>query len=63
MCTPLPPCANTALSKHGVGVELLFFGIFRTTVFVVLDVTWRLKTFYRTLPSNDVCFDVILSHS
>jgi hypothetical protein len=61
-CTPSPPCASTALSKHRVG-ELLFLGIFGTTVFGVPDVTWGLKTFYPTLPPNDVCFDVILSHS
>ena len=30
---------------------------------MVPDVTWGLKTFYRTLPPNDVCFDVILRHS
>ena len=59
---PPPPCASTALSKQGVGVELLFLGIFGTTVFVVPDVTWGLKTFYRTLPPNDVCFDMILRH-
>jgi len=47
----------------GVGVEPLFLGIFGTTVFVVPDVTWGLKTVYHTLPPNDVCFDVILSHS
>ena len=61
--TPPPPCASTALSKHGVGVELPFLGIFGTTVFVVPDVTWGLKTVYHTLPPHDVCFDVILSHS
>ena len=44
--------------RQGGGV-----GIFGTTVFVVSDVTWGLKTFYRTLPPNDVCLDVILSHS
>ena len=26
--TPPPPCASTALSKHGVGVEPLFLGNF-----------------------------------
>jgi hypothetical protein len=46
-----------------VGVEPLFLGIFGTTVFVVPDVTWGLKTVYHTLPADDVCFDVILSHS
>ena len=61
--TPPPPCASTALSKHGVGVEPPFLGICGTTVFVVPDVTWSLKPFYHTLPPDDVCFDVILSHS
>ena len=61
--TPPPPCASTALSKHGVGVEPLFLGIFGTTVFVVPNVTWGLDTLYHTLPTDDVCFDVILSHS
>ena len=37
--------------------------IFGTTVLGVPHVTWGLKTFYHTLPPNDVCFDVILSHS
>ena len=60
---PPPPCTSTALSKHGVGVEPLFLGIFGTTVFVVPYVTWGLKTVYHTLPPDDVCFDVILSHS
>ena len=54
--TPPPPYASTALSKHGVGVELPFVGIFGTTVFVVPDVTWGLKTVYHTLPPDDVCF-------
>ena len=61
--TPPPPYASTALSMHGVGVELPFLGIFGTTVFVVPDVTWGLKTVYHTLPPDDVCFDMILSHS
>ena len=61
--TPPPPCTSTALSKHGVGVEPRFLGILGTTVFVVPDVTWGLKTVYHTLPPDDVCFDVILSHS
>ena len=60
LTTPPPPCA---LSKHGVGVELPFLGIFGTAVFVVPDVTWGLKTVYHTLPPDDVCFDMILSHS
>ena len=60
---PPPPCAGTALSKHGVDVEPLFLGIFGTTVFVVPYVTWGLKTFYRTLPPNDVYFEVILRYS
>ena len=51
------------MAKHGVGVEPLFIGIFGATVLGVPDVTWSLKTFYNTLPPNDVCFDVILSHS
>ena len=46
-----------------MGVEPLFLGIFGTTVFVVPDVTWGLKTVYHTLPPDDVCFDVIASHS
>ena len=58
-----PPCASTALSKHGVGVEPLFLGIFGTTAFVVPDVTWCLKTFYHTLPPDNVCFDVMLRYS
>ena len=62
-CTPPPPCASTALSKPGVGVEPLFLGIFGTTVFEVSDVARDLNTFYRTLPPDNVCFDVILSHS
>ena len=49
-CTPPPPCASTALSKHRVGVEPLFLGVFGTTAFVVPDVTWGLKAFYHTLP-------------
>ena len=61
--TPPPPCASTALSKHGVGVEPLFLGISGTTVLGVPDVTWGSKTVYHTLPPDDVCFDVILSHS
>ena len=61
--TPPPPCASTALSRHRVGVEPLFSGIFGTSVFVVPHVRWGLKPFYRTLQSNDVCFDAILSHS
>ena len=60
---PPPPCASTAWSKHGVGIEPPFLGIFGTTVFVVPDVTWGLKTVYHTLPPDDVCFDMILSHS
>ena len=60
---PPPPCASTACSKHGVGIEPPFLGIFGTTVFVVPDVTWGLKTVYHTLPPDDVCFDMILSHS
>ena len=63
LCTPPPPCASTALSEHGVGVEPLVLGIFGTTVFVVPDVTWGLKSFYHTLPRTGVCFDVILRHS
>ena len=63
MVPPPPPGASMALSKHGVGVEPLFLGIFGTTVFVVPDVTWGLKTVYHTLPLDDVCFDVILSQS
>ena len=63
MGTPPPPCASTALSKHGVGVEPLFLRIFGTIVFVFSDVTWVLKTIYDTLQPDDVCFEVILSHS
>ena len=57
------PCASPALSKHGVGVEPLFLGIFGSTVFVVPYITWCSETFHRTLPPDDVFFDVILSHS
>ena len=58
---PWPPCASTALSKHAVGVEPLFEGIFGTSVFVVPHVRRGLK--HRTLQANGVCFDVILNHS
>ena len=37
MCRALldlrPPCTNMGLSKHGVGVELLFLGVFGAAVF------------------------------
>ena len=56
---PLPlaqarPCLSTGWP--------LFLGIFGTTVFVVPDVTWGLKTVYHTLPPDDVVL-MILSHS
>ena len=50
------------MAQHGLGVEHLLLVIFGTTVSVVPYVKYGLQTFYHTLPPNDVCFDLIVSH-
>jgi len=63
---PYPP---SPLRKHGLveaqggRLNRCFLGIFETTVFGVPDVRLGLKPFYRTLPPDAICFEVILSHS